>query len=548
MHNTYFRTAYGENLFNAKYAMFKGETWKQRMHTMVDYVCGKGPGHFKPLLSSGEIDELKRLFTRMKIIPGGRYIWYGGRESRFYNNCYTRISTADTREDWAELVRWATDCLMMGGGIGNNYDIYRPKGSPLKRTGGEASGPMPLMSMVDKIGSGVKQGGGRRAAIYASLYYQHGDIWDFLRAKDWKKQIIGPNGFSIYDAKAHDFNYQAPLENTNMSIRYDEQLHNGPIPDIFVENVKQAMIHGEPGFQFDFYKTEEKARNACTEVVSSDPFDVCNLGSVNLANINNIFELWDAAYLLSKFLYCGTVRAMVPPEVKVYRERNRRLGVGLMGVHEWLLKHDHKYEMNGELRKWMEMYKVGSEAGGNNIADKLGLPRPVAYRAIAPTGTISSLAGTTSGIEPIFAVAYKRRWMHGDKRNYQHVIDLCAQNLIENHGVAPEAIETSYDLAKDPPRRIKFQADMQDYVDQAISSTINLPAWGSEYNNEDHINRMVDGIYTYAPRLRGITFYADGSRPGQPLTEANYYEAKAAGDVVLEENSEKSCKSGVCSM
>lgn len=105
--------------------------------------------------------------------------------------------------------------------------------------------------------------------------------------------------------------------------------------------------------------------------------------------------------------------------------------------------------------------------------------------------TIGILAGTTTGIEPIYAVAYKRRYLKDNKWNAQFCIDATAKSIIQETGVDPEKIETARSLANDVERRIKFQADVQDYVDMAISSTCNMPAWGTEYNNEDRVELLL---------------------------------------------------------
>ena len=144
--------------------------------------------------------------------------------------------------------------------------------------------------------------------------------------------------------------------------------------------------------------------------------------------------------------------------------------------------------------------------------------------------------GTTTGIEPLYSVAYKRRYLvDGTNWKYQYVVDSTAEQLIKEYGLDPDSIETAVDLAKDPERRIKFQADVQDYVDHAISSTINLPAWGSEHNNESHVIRMANTLAEYAPRLRGFTCYPDGARGGQPITSVPYSEANGKqGEVFTE--------------
>ena len=118
--------------------------------------------------------------------------------------------------------------------------------------------------------------------------------------------------------------------------------------------------------------------------------------------------------------------------------------------------------------------------------------------------------------------------------------------MLIKDGINPEAIETAYALSEDYERRIKFQADIQDYVDMSISSTINLPAWGSRSNNEDSVLHFARTLAEYAPRLRGFTCYPDGSRGGQPLTEVSYAEAIKHKGVVYEENNQ--CKDGVCGL
>jgi ribonucleoside-diphosphate reductase alpha chain len=216
-----------------------------------------------------------------------------------------------------------------------------------------------------------------------------------------------------------------------------------------------------------------------------------------------------------------------------------------MGIHEWLLKRGSKYEVTPELHKWLRVYKDESEQSANEHCDRLYLSRPVAYRAIAPTGTIGILAGTTTGIEPLFAVAYKRRYLtEGTKWKYEYVIDHTADLLIKETGVSPDKIDTAYNMAGDYEKRIKFQADIQDFVDMSISSTINLPPWGSKGNDESSVPVFAETLARYAHRLRGFTCYPDGSRGGQPITEVPYDEARGHKGVVFEENDP--CATGVC--
>ena len=531
--NPMFRSKFSEDIFNLKYAHTGCDTWEQLSRVLVEDVCGDLRAGEQPLMRKEERQELQKLITELKFVPGGRYIYYAGRDRRFYNNCFLLSAEEDTREDWANLSWKAESCLMTGGGIGVDYSIYRESGRSLGGSGGLASGPIPKMQMINSIGANVMQGGSRRSAMYASLNWKHNDIPYFLTAKNWHDMPVGSTGFSFKDIKEQDFNFRAPLDMTNISVNYDtDWLMNywktGDVGEVFKNNVKQALTTAEPGFSFNFMDNEKDTlRNACTEVTSADDSDVCNLGSINLGRIDSLQELSRVVELSTKFLICGTLRAELP-YAKVYevREKNRRLGLGLMGMHEWLVKRGEKYEVTPELHKWLAIYKGVSDNISKKFADELSISRPVANRAIAPTGSISILAGSSSGIEPIFAVAYKRRYLTGGtKWKYQYVVDSAAQELIDMYGADPDKIESALDLADDYERRIKFQADVQDYVDMSISSTINLPSWGSKFNNEDTVDDFASTLATYAHRLRGFTVYPDGCRGGQPLSVVPYSEA-----------------------
>jgi ribonucleoside-diphosphate reductase alpha chain len=538
-----FKTTFANNIFRQKYAQGPEDTWDNLAERLVEDVCGTRKGTLPALMSKGDMEQLVQYIKEMKFIPGGRYLYYAGREFKAYNNCYLLRAEEDTREEWSNVTWRAMSCLMTGGGIGIDYSALRPSGRMLHRTGGKASGPVPLMEAINEIGRKVMQGGSRRSAIYASLNWQHEDIPLFMKAKDWQHQLIH-DGYTVKDAKNDNFNYHANLDMTNISINYDDKWlaidvgGDKATNPIFLENCRQAMMTGEPGFSFNFGdKQNETLRNACTEVTSEDDSDVCNLGSVNLGNIGSLDEFKAVVSLASKFLVCGTLRADLPYD-KVYkvREKNRRLGLGLMGIHEWLLQRGMKYEVTPELHKWLEVYRDESKRAADEHCDRFYISRPVAYRAIAPTGSIGILASTTTGIEPLFAVAYKRRYLtEGTKWKYEYVIDATADRLISEYGLQPDQIDTAYKLSHNYEQRIKFQADIQDYVDMSISSTINLPQWGTKGNSESNVKEFASILARYAPRLRGFTCYPDGSRGGQPITEVAYEEASKHKGVVFEE-------------
>lgn len=525
-----FRNSFGENIFRYKYAQGPGDTWAKLAERLVEDVCGTRNGSLAPLMALDERKLLAEYIKGFKFLPGGRYLYYAGRPYKAYNNCYLLRAEEDTREEWSAVTWRAMSCLMTGGGIGIDYSRLRPSGKALSRTGGTASGPIPLMYAINEIGRNVMQGGSRRSAIYASLNWQHEDISAFLTAKNWSEVVR--------EQKLKDFNFPGALDMTNISVNYDDAAGDLSKNPVFIENCKQAMMTGEPGFSFNFGKKQnETLRNACTEVTSEDDSDVCNLGSINLGAIQTLDEFKSVVHLASKFLVCGTLRADLPYD-KVYkvREKNRRLGLGLMGIHEWLLQRGQQYEVTPELHEWLKVYEEESERSANEHCDRFYISHPVAYRAIAPTGSIGILAGTTTGIEPLFAVAYKRRFLtEGTKWKYQYVVDPTAADLIQRYGVDPSKITSALDLSTNYEQRIKFQADIQDYVDMSISSTINLPAFGTEGNNEMRTVEFSNVLAKYAPRLRGFTCYPDGARGGQPLTSVPYEEAIKHKDAIYDE-------------
>jgi ribonucleoside-diphosphate reductase alpha chain len=526
-----FRNGFAESVFFNKYAHNSDDTWPALARRVVEDVCGPDK-QGRILMPKARREQLIQYITDFKFIPGGRYLYYAGRKAHFWNNCYLLRGEEDTREEWSALFWRASACLLTGGGIGTDYSIFRGAGSHLSRTGGRASGPLPLAMATNEIGRNVMQGGSRRSAIYASIDEAHPDARSFLQAKNWADKRISADGLTLAQAKEYDFNFNCPLDMTNVSLNWGDRwlaLGEDRWKDpLFIENCEQAVSTGEPGFSFNFgAKARETLRNACTEVTSEDDSDVCNLGSINMGAVISLAEFTEIVGLASEFLVCGTLRADLPYEkVKQVREKNRRLGLGLMGMHEWLLKKGERYEVTQEMHTWLRVYELNSKAVADAFCDNLGISRPVAYRAIAPTGSIGILAGTTTGIEPLFTVAYKRRYLtNGTEWKYQYVIDSTAQGLIDLTGVDPNKIDTAYGLSHNYEQRMKFQYDVQRYVDMSISSTINLPSWGSEDNNPDTVLRFTQTLAKYAPGLRGFTAYPDGARGGQPLTEVPYAEA-----------------------
>lgn len=534
-----FSNKFANDVFKQKYSMNGQETWAETCRRVTDAVCNQH-------LDSETKEKIYKYMVERKFIPGGRYLYSAGRSFHQVNNCFL-FRAEDTREGWADMMQKATSALLTGGGIGIDYSAIRHKGALIKRTGGFCTGPISLMEMVNEAGRHVMQGGQRRSAIWAGLNWSHKDISTFIHLKDHSAELRA--------LKDKDLEFRLPMELTNISVVYDTEFFiaiedkkhekHEEAMKVWMDNCRQAFSTAEPGMGFNFMRDAESLRNACTEVVSEDDSDKCNLGTVWMNRCEDKDEFADVVKYSTLFLLCGGVYSDVPTEkIKEVGLRNNRIGLGLGGMHEWLMVRGHKYQCVPELHKWLATYKRESDSAAFIGAKQLGVAVPKGVRAIAPTGTIGIIAETTTGIEPLFCKAYKRRYRAGDdgKWHYQYVVDGAVKRLLEK-GVKLEHIQDSYDISF--KERVKFQADVQQYVDMAISSTCNMAAWGSADNNEDTLKSNAMTLLKYAKRLRGFTVYPDGCRNGQPLTSVPLDEALASEGIVFEEK-ETECVGGVC--
>lgn len=504
------------------------ETWEQSANRVATHV-------FRPIKPPQVYPQVvEKMICARDFIPGGRYMASTGREFHQTQNCLL-LKAQDSREGWAELLYKCSMALMTGAGIGVVYSYVRSKGKLIRRTGGKATGPIALAQMINDAGRQIRQGGERRSAIWAGLHWWHEDIFEFIEIKNWQKEVR--------ELKAKNYSFPAILDGTNISvildreffIAFEDQWHpkHAHAQQVYWRTVKQMVSTAEPGFSIDFEDPNECLRNACTEVTSDTTDDICNLGSINMANVNSLDQMKELVHYGCAFLLAGTVYSHTPyAQVDMVRSLKRRLGLGLMGLHEWLIKRGKKYGPDKELEEYLKIYARSTEIAGD-LADDFELSRPIKTRAIAPTGTIAIVAETTSGIEPIFCVAYKRRYLKTqDVFSYEYVVDPTAKRLIAQ-GVDPNTIEDAYTISAE--RRVEFQAWVQQFVDHGISSTINTPRWGSEKINDGNFHEFGEMLYGYLPRLRGITCYPDGAREGQPLTAVPYEEAAKSLGIVHEE-------------
>lgn len=538
-------TAFSDTIMELRYSWDKPdgskESWEEICARVVNAVFSVADFQDKQNL----LNELFLFMQERKFIAGGRFLAQAGRDYHQTNNCFL-LRAEDTREGWGNLTQKATVMLMSGGGIGIDYSALRPAGSPLKRSGGTSSGVLPLANIINEIGRGVMSGGKRRSAIWGGLRWNHGDIFEWINAKNWSDDIKA--------MKAKNFDAVAPLDMTNISVILDKDFFSAfedadnelyeHAQKVYWTVVENMVKTGEPAFSVDYDNPNESLRNACCEIVSEDDSDVCCLGSINMGNIQSIEELRKITDLATLFLLLGTEYSDSPHEkVKQVKQKNRRLGLGLMGLHEWLIKRGYEYEPNAELGVWLRAWKNESDRAAKKWARILGYNEPVKKRAIAPNG-VTSIAGgrTTSGLEPIFALAYQRIYITPEGHKLQYVVDPVAERLHEE-GFDMNKVQDAYTLSFTVEKRVAFQAFVQQFVDNGISSTVNLPAYGSKGN--DDYEKFGTMLYRYLPFLRGITAYPDGSRSGQPITPVDFEYARERLGVVFEAD-EESCAGGIC--
>jgi ribonucleoside-diphosphate reductase alpha chain len=534
-----FGSKFAQDIYLQKYSLDGQEKWNDTSRRVVSNVCGQ-------LLSKQDQEKIYTLIAERKFIPGGRYLYSSGRPFHQVNNCFL-FRAEDSREGWASLMQRVTASLMTGGGIGVDYSALRGEGAIVKRTGGTSTGPIALMNMVNEAGRHIMQGGQRRSAIWSGLNWKHPDIGAYVNLKNHSAELQA--------LKMKDFTFPLPMELTNISVIYDTEFFvaiedsNHPLhvqaSVLWDANCMQAFSTAEPGMSFNFRKDNESLRNACTEVTSEDDSDKCNLGTLWMNRFKSKKEFAEASKLSTLFLLCGGIYSDVPTEqIREVGNKNNRIGLGLGGMHEWLMLRGDDYEVTPEMHKWLSIYEQESDGSAYVGAKQLSVQVPKGVRAIAPTGTIGIIAETTTGIEPLFCKAYKRRYFKDGKWMFQYVVDGAVKRLLDK-GVNIENIKDTYDL--DFKQRVKFQADVQNYVDMSISSTCNMPAWGSEKNNETTLKVNSEILLKYAKRLRGFTCYPDAARGGQPLTSVPLEEALSQEGIVFEEK-ENDCLNGVCGL
>lgn len=507
-----------------------------------------------------------QIMTNFEFLPNSPTLMNAGTELGQLAACFV-LPVKDDIEQIFDSVKHQAIIHKTGGGTGFCFSYLRPKGDFVKSTAGVASGPLSFMSAFDNATNVIKQGGKRRGANMATMHVWHPDIEEFITAKQTPGVLENFNVSVMVDDKfmqAVETNGDYELVNP----RNGAVLRKVNARSLFKLIAYSAWKSAEPGMLFiDEINRRNPtptdpihATNPCGEVPMPD-YESCNLGSINLARFVELdwsktswkkkvdwnrlryvvrlsFQFLDNIIDLNKYPI---------PQIKEQSQKNRRIGLGLMGFAKMLFKMGVRYDspegyeageqlmkfINDEARKMS--HELGRARGSfptfhlSPLSEQYDAMRNATCTSIAPTGTISMIANTSSGIEPVFALSFLKTVRAGHyyycDETFEHVLKvrgLYSQELMEkiietgtiqHMEDIPADVKNVFRVSHDihPEAHVTMQAAFQKHTDLAVSKTINLPA---EATVED-----VENVYMMAWKLgcKGITIYRDSSRQEQVL-------------------------------
>jgi ribonucleoside-diphosphate reductase alpha chain len=515
--------------------------------------------------------EFFRSMTSLDFLPNSPTLMNAGTSLGQLSACFV-LPVPDSMEGIFEAVKDMALIQQSGGGTGFSFSRLRPRGDRVASTGGEASGPVSFMRIFDCATENIKQGGRRRGANMGVLRIDHPDVLDFIQAKQDGTSFQNFNlSVGVTDAFM-----QAVRARERFELRHPRTgLPAGSVlaAEVFAAIVQAAWTTGDPGLLFlDTINRANptpqagaiEATNPCGEVPLL-PYESCNLASVHLAHMlreDGVDVNWDrlraAVRLAVRFLDdVIEVNRYPVPNVDRATRANRKIGVGVMGFAEFLIRLGVPYDSDEAVRLAEdvaaaiadEARRTSGELAGErgpfpnwkgSTLEAAGPLRNATRIAIAPTGTISIIAGTTPSIEPLFALAYRRTHVLGG-RTLEEVnslfLDIAARRGLNMTSVVPRVLEHGrfeaadgvpedlvrlFATALDIPaaRHLEIQAAFQRHVDNSVSKTINLP---QEATPQD-----IAWIYDRAWELglKGITIFRYGSTAAQVIElgtgEASY--------------------------
>lgn len=510
-------------------------------------------------------DSEERFYNAMvnfEFLPNSPTLMNAGADLGQLSACFV-LPIEDSLAGIFDSLKHTAIIHQSGGGTGFSFSRIRPKGDLVKSTMGIASGPVSFMRIFDRATETIKQGGMRRGANIGILSVNHPDIHEFIRAKEQEGEL---DNFNISVAVTDDFISRA-RSNQNYEIinpRNNKVMKVFNAKDVFDIIVMNAWKSGDPGMIYiDEVNRKNtmpglgsiEATNPCGEVPLL-PFESCNLGSINLTKMfsDGKFDYKKLAEILELGVHfldnIIDVNHYPLPEIENVTKANRKIGFGVMGFADCLVKMKIPYNSQAALdfaEELMNFIQNEARKASRALAEKRGsfpnidksifkdkgAMRNSTVTSIAPTGSISTIAGVSSGIEPIFSVGYLRNALDttllvinpmfeevARQRGFYSnglISQVVQEGSIQRNSKIPEDVRRLFPTAHDilPEFHVKMQAVFQKYVDNAVSKTINLP--------EDATLEQTRSVFLLAHKLKckGITIYRYGSKKRQALEFGN---------------------------